>query len=239
MIRFIAVDDEPLAVKQLEDYISRIPFLKLEGSFINAVKACMFIQEHEVDLLFTDINMPDMNGLDLARSLNKDIKVIFTTAYSEHAYEGFRLDAADYILKPFGFSDFLNSVNKVKERYFSHEEPIMNIIPARDYLFIRSEYKTVRINFNDIRYVESCRDYVKIYAGPDEPVQAQLTLKKIEEALPANLFMRVHRSFIVNLSKINVIENNRIVFDSKTYIPIGDLYMDDFQKYINAVLLKS
>lgn len=238
MIRCIAVDDEPLAVRQLEDYISRISFLKLEGSFVNAVKACMFIQENEIDLVFTDINMPDMNGLDLARSVNKEIKVIFTTAYSKHAYEGFRLDAADYILKPFSFSDFLNSVNKVNERYFKHAEPAMNILPAKDHLFIRSEYKTVRINFHDIRYVESCRDYVKIYVGPEEPVVAQLTLKKIEEALPAHQFMRVHRSFIVNLSKINVIENNRIVFDAKTYIPIGDLYMDDFQKYINGVLLK-
>lgn len=238
MIRCIAVDDEPLAVKQLSDYINMVSYLKLEGSFVNAINACMFIQENEIDLVFTDINMPDMNGLDLARSLNKNIKVIFTTAYSEHAYEGFRLDAADYILKPFGFSDFLNSVNKVNERYFKQDESVVNILPAKDYLFIRSEYKTVRINFNDIRYVESYRDYVKIYTDSKEPVLAQLTLKKLEEALPSQLFMRVHRSFIVNLSKINLIENNRIVFDAKTYIPIGDLYIDDFQKYINGVLLK-
>ncbi len=238
MIKCIAIDDEPLAVKQLEDYIRMVPFLELEGSFVNAVKACLFLQEHQIDLVFTDINMPDMNGLDLAKSLNKEIKVIFTTAYSEHAYEGFRLDAADYLLKPFGFSDFLNSVNKVKERYFSQDEPGTNVFPAQDYLFIRSEYKTIRINFEDILYLESCRDYVKIYTDLKGPVLAQLTLKKLEEALPVRMFMRVHRSFIVNLSKIRVVENNRIIFDKNTYVPVGELYLDHFQQFINGMLLK-
>lgn len=232
MIKCIAIDDEPHALRQLSEYIEVVPFLSLEKAFESAIEACIFLKENTVDLVFVDISMPDLNGIDFAKSLSKQIKIIFITAHSEFAYEGFQIDAADYLLKPISFTDFLRSVNKVNERYFRQNSSLPEIHQSRDYLFMKSEYRIIRINFKDIKYIESKREYVKIYLEGNEPIKSLMSMKKMEETLPENIFMRVHRSFIVNLDKITIVERNRIVFDNKVYIPISENYGEKFLKYM-------
>lgn len=238
MIKCIAIDDEPHALRQLSEYIEVVPFLSLEKAFESAIEACIFLKENTVDLVFVDISMPDLNGIDFAKSLSKQIKIIFITAHSEFAYEGFQIDAADYLLKPISFTDFFRSVNKVNERYFRQNSSLPEIHQSRDYLFIKSEYRIIRINFKDIKYIESKREYVKIYLEGNEPIKSLMSMKKMEETLPENIFMRVHRSFIVNLDKITIVERNRIVFDNKVYIPISENYGEKFLKYMEKVLYK-
>lgn len=232
MIKCIAIDDEPHALRQLAEYIEAVPYLSLEGTFESALVACSFLQKNAVDLIFVDISMPDINGIDFVKSLPKNVKIVFITAHSEFAYEGFQLDAADYLLKPISFTDFLKSANKVNERYFRQDSSLPEIRKDRDYLFIKSEYRIIRINFRDIKYIESKREYVKIYLEGREPITSLMSIKKLEEVLPDNIFMRVHRSFIVNLNKITVVERNRIVFDNKVYIPVSENYGEKFQKYM-------
>lgn len=232
MIRCIAIDDEPHALRQLSEYIEAVPYLSLEGAFESALDACSFLQHNAIDLIYVDINMPDINGIDFVKSLSQKMKIVFITAHSEFAYEGFQLDAADYLLKPISFTDFLKSANKVNDRYFQQNSSLPEIHQNRDYLFIKSEYRVVRINFKDIKYVESKREYVKIYLEGNEPITSLMSIKKLEEALPDHLFMRVHRSFIVNLEKITVVERNRIIFDNKVYIPISENYGEKFQEYM-------
>lgn len=232
MIKCIAIDDEPHALRQLAEYIEAVPYLSLEGSFESAFDACNFLHDNAIDLIFVDINMPDINGIDFVKSLSKNVKIVFITAHSEFAYEGFQLDAADYLLKPISFTDFLKSTNKVNERYFQQNSSLPEIQQNRDYLFIKSEYRVIRINFKDIKYIESKREYVKIFLEGSEPITTLMSIKKLEETLPGNMFMRVHRSFIVNLDKITVVERNRIVFDNKVYIPISENYGEKFQKYM-------
>lgn len=232
MIKCIAIDDEPHALRQLAEYIEAVPYLSLEGSFESAFDACNFLYDNTIDLIFIDINMPDINGIDFVKSLSKNVKIVFITAHSEFAYEGFQLDAADYLLKPISFTDFLKSANKVNERYFQQNSSLPEIHQNRDYLFIKSEYRIIRINFKDIKYIESKREYVKIFLEGSEPITTLMSIKKLEETLPGNMFMRVHRSFIVNLDKITVVERNRIVFDNKVYIPISENYGEKFQEYM-------
>lgn len=232
MIKCIAIDDEPHALRQLAEYIEAVPYLSLEGSFESAFDACNFLHDNAIDLIFVDINMPDINGIDFVKSLSKNVKIVFITAHSEFAYEGFQLDAADYLLKPISFTDFLKSANKVNERYFQQNSSLPEIQQNRDYLFIKSEYRVIRINFKDIKYIESKREYVKIFLDGSEPITTLMSIKKLEETLPGNMFMRVHRSFIVNLNKITVVERNRIVFDNKVYIPISENYGEKFQTFM-------
>lgn len=232
MIKCIAIDDEPHALRQLAEYIEAVPYLSLEGSFESAFDACNFLHDNAIDLIFVDINMPDINGIDFVKSLPKNVKIVFITAHSEFAYEGFQLDAADYLLKPISFTDFLKSANKVNERYFQQNSSLPEIQQNRDYLFIKSEYRVIRINFKDIKYIESKREYVKIFLEGSEPITTLMSIKKLEETLPGNMFMRVHRSFIVNLDKITVVERNRIIFDNKVYIPISENYGEKFQEYM-------
>lgn len=232
MIKCIAIDDEPHALRQLAEYIEAVPYLSLEGSFESAFDACNFLHDNAIDLIFVDINMPDINGIDFVKSLSKNVKIVFITAHSEFAYEGFQLDAADYPLKPISFTDFLKSANKVNERYFQQNSSLPEIQQNRDYLFIKSEYRVIRINFKDIKYIESKREYVKIFLEGSEPITTLMSIKKLEETLPGNMFMRVHRSFIVNLDKITVVERNRIIFDNKVYIPISENYGEKFQEYM-------
>ena len=232
MIKCIAIDDEPHALRQLAEYIEAVPYLSLEGSFESAFDACNFLHDNVIDLIFVDINMPDINGIDFVKSLSKNVKIVFITAHSEFAYEGFQFDAADYLLKPISFTDFLKPANKVNERYFQQNSSLPEIQQNRDYLFIKSEYRVIRINFKDIKYIESKREYVKIFLEGSEPITTLMSIKKLEETLPDNIFMRVHRSFIVNLDKITVVERNRIVFDNKVYIPISENYGEKFQEYM-------
>lgn len=238
MITCVAIDDEPLALKQISVYIDKTPFLKLEKSFTSAIKALDYIHENEVDLMFVDINMPDLSGIDFVKSLTNKAKIIFTTAYREYAFEGFQLDAADYIVKPISYTIFLKAVNKVKERYFTDNKEVTNILTNDQFLFIKSEHKIVRIDFNNIKYIEGMRDYVQIHLDGQKPIMTLTGIKNIMGYLPCDKFMQVHRSFIVNLNKITTIERNRIIFDNNVYIPISDQYKVSFQNFLQNNFLK-
>ncbi len=238
MISCISIDDEPLALKQINSYIEKISYLNQVESFTSALKALEYLEKNTIDLMFVDINMPDLSGMDFVKALSNPPKVIFTTAYREYAVEGFEVDAAGYLLKPIAFSSFLKTVEKTKEHFFS--ETTDSTISSSDdqFLFVKSEYKIIRINLKDITYIEGMRDYVRIHITDQKPIMALLSMSKITTQLPQSTFMRVHRSYIVNLKKITTIERNRIIFDKKVYIPISDQYKDDFHNFIETNFLK-
>jgi len=238
MIRTIAIDDEPLALQLVKGYISRTPFLELSAVFDNPLDAMEFLQENEVELIFLDIQMPDLTGTEFTRILGGSHKIIFTTAYEKYALEGFRLEAVDYLLKPFNYEEFLKAAMKA-ERLIRLEraDKGQEITANSEFLFIKSEYKIRRINFNDIRYIEGLKDYVKVYlVSETQPLLSLSSLKSLEEKLPKTKFMRIHRSFIVNLEKIETIERSRIVF-GKVYIPVSDQYKEQFQEYLDKNFL--
>jgi DNA-binding LytR/AlgR family response regulator len=234
-IRCIAIDDEPLAVKKIAGYIQKVPFLELVAECRSAAEAMSIMDENDIQLLIIDINMPDISGMEFVKSLTNKPYVVFTTAYSEYAVEGFKVEAVDYLLKPITFSNFLKAANKVKNRIeISSNNQEESVKTTANHLFVKSEYKLIRIELDDIKYIESQHEYIKIHLANSIPVLTQLSLKSIEELLPSDRFMRVHRSFIVNLAKISVIERNRIVFDGKIYIPVSDQYKEKFQEYIDG-----
>jgi two-component system LytT family response regulator len=237
MIRCIAIDDEPLALKQIVGYIRKTPFLELKAEFGSALKAVTFLQENEIDLMFVDINMPDLNGLDFVKSQSNPPKVIFTTAYSEYAVEGFKVNALDYLLKPIDYDVFIKSANRAHEWFDLQEKKNIKIESNDTFLFIKSEYKVLRINLSDIKYIEGMREYIRVHMVSQRPIMTLVSMKKIEEYLPQNKFMRVHRSYIVNLDKITTIDRNRIIFDNSTYIPVSGQYNQKFQEYLNRNFL--
>ncbi len=238
MIRCIAIDDEPLALKQMAGYINKTPFLELVGQFESAMIALAFLQEDSVDLMFVDINMPDLSGMDFVKSLDNPPGIIFTTAYSEYALEGFKVDAIDYLLKPIGYSDFLKSANKaLKILAPKIDTPKEELKSNGDFLLIKSEHRIVRVNFADIKYIEGMREYVRIHLINTKPVMTLLSMKALEAQLPGNQFMRVHRSFIVNLSRLTTIERNRIVFDEDVYIPISEQYQKPFREWMERYFM--
>ncbi len=207
------------------------------GKFESALQALPFIQENEIDLMFVDINMPDLNGMDFIKSLKNPPKVIFTTAYSEYAIEGFRVDAIDYLLKPISYLDFLKAAEKANERLKPKAKEHIQIESNDKFLFIKSEYKILRINLEEIKYIESQREYLRIFLENQPPVMTLMSMTKMEEFLPEKQFMRVHRSFIVSLNKIVTIERNRIVFDKNVYIPVSEQYKAKFQEFLDTNFL--
>ena len=234
-IKCIAIDDEPLAVKKMAGYIQKIPFLELVAECRSAYEAMNILSKGNIQLMFIDINMPEISGMEFVKSLPNKPYIVFTTAYSEYAVEGFEVDAVDYLLKPITFSNFLKAANRVKNLIELTDSNKKEVIRATaDHLFVKSEYKLVRIELSDIKYIESQHEYIKIHLINSKPVMTKLSMKSIEEQLPSDRFMRVHRSYIVNLSKIQVIERNRIVFDGKVYIPVSEQYKEIFQKYIDG-----
>ncbi len=237
-ITAIAIDDEPLALQLISGYISRTPFLLLAGSFESPYKALEFLENNHVDLIFLDVQMPDLLGTELALIHNGESRIIFTTAFANYAVEGFRLDALDYLLKPFSYDEFLVSANRAKQRISeSGSQVAQQVETNNDFLFIKSDYKVRRITLNKILYVEGLKDYVKVYLCDEpHPVLTLTTMKQIESKLPKTDFMRVHRSFIVNLRRIEVIERSRIVY-GKVYISVGDQYKADFQKFVDTNFL--
>lgn len=237
MIRCIAIDDEPFALQQMAGYIEKTPFLELAGSFESALPAISWLHENETDLMFVDINMPDLSGMDFVKSLNNAPKVIFTTAYSEYALEGFRVDAIDYLLKPISYPDFLKAATKAKERMDLNSKEISQVESDENFLFIKSEYKILRINLGDIRYIEGMREYVRIHIENQKAVMALMSMKKMESFLPRTMFMRVHRSYIVNLEKVNTIERNRILFEPDIRIPVSEQYKESFQEFLDKNFL--
>jgi len=237
-IRCLAIDDEPLAVKKIAGYIQKVPFLELVAECRSASEAMRIMDQADIQLLFIDINMPDISGMEFVKSLTNKPYVVFTTAYSEYAVEGFQVDAIDYLLKPITFSNFLKAANKVKNLFdLSANNQKEGVKTTANHLFVKSEYKLIRIELDDIKFIESQHEYIKIHLVNSTPVLTQLSLKSIEEQLPSDRFMRVHRSYIVNLAKISVIERNRIVFDGKIYIPVSDQFKSKFQSYIENSFL--
>jgi two-component system, LytTR family, response regulator len=233
-IKCAIVDDEPLALNLIESYVKKVPFLELVAKCSSAFQVMEALSRQKVDLLFLDIQMPGLTGLDLCKSLTQGPRIIFTTAYSEYALEGFRADAIDYLLKPFDFTEFLKAANKaynwfgLLSRNSGLEKP-----EKPDTIMVKSESKLVRIPLEEIIYIESMGDYIKIFCqNSPNPVITQLAMKAIEEKLPSSLFFRVHRSYLVNLSSIKTIERNRIVFGKK-FIPISESVKSAFYQLLN------
>jgi len=236
MIRCIAIDDEPLALQQIAAYIGKVPFLELAAQCQSALEARQFLEHDTVDAIFCDINMPDLNGMDFVKSLVMPPLIVFTTAYSEYAVEGFKVNAVDYLLKPFGLQDFQRAANRLKERL---EKTVEAPPPSEsdDAIFIKTDYRIVKVNIADIRYIEGMSEYLKIWIEDDsKPIITLLAMKKLEERLPS-YFMRIHRSYIVNLQKIQEVNKNRILLDAQTSLPIGDLYKEAFQQYLETKFL--
>lgn len=226
ILRCCVIDDEPLAARLINDYIEKTPFLESAGIFGSAQEAIKAVLSGDIDIVFLDIQMPQLNGLEFARLVPKQCKIVFTTAYDRYAIDGFKVNAVDYLLKPVSYTEFLAAATKV-----------LNLIETptatrNDYIIVKSEYKLVQIPVNDIIFIEGVRDYVKIYIEGDSSVLTLMNIKSLDQALPRDMFMRVHRSYIVNTSKIRIIERNRIVF-GKHYVPVSESYKDAFADYVS------
>lgn len=243
MIRCLAIDDEPLAIRQITGYIAKIPFLELVRTFTNAVEAQHYMLTESVDLIFVDINMPDLSGVDFVRSLATPPMVIFTTAYTEYAIEGFKLDAIDYLLKPFSFAEFSRSVNKAYSLYellnikknaekSADEDAESESSDNREYISVRADHKTSLIKVSNIVYLESEGEYVRMHLNDGTKLVTLFRLKNMESALPADSFMRVHRSYIVNLKCVTGYTKGRVFLNNDDYVPIGENYKDAFLKYV-------
>ncbi|WP_281232987.1 LytR/AlgR family response regulator transcription factor [Flavobacterium gelatinilyticum] len=239
-LKCIAVDDEPLALKLVQTFIEQTPFLELSASCDNAVEAMSLIKEKQPDLVFLDINMPNLTGMELARLLQEQPgltpKIVFTTAYNHYAIEGYRVNAVDYLLKPFSYEEFLRAANKVLQITEEASNNFQTISADDEFIFLKVEYQWVRISLKDILYIESLKDYVKVHLDDNQKaVMSLISLKALEEKLPSAKFMRVHRSFIVALDKINAITKNSIII-GKTEITVGEQYKETFKTIVDKWL---
>ena len=245
MIRCIAIDDEPLALRQIKSYIERLPQLELCALCSSAYQAQEVLNSESIDLIFADINMPDMSGIDFVRGLQSPPMVIFTTAYSEYAIEGFRLDAVDYLLKPFSFADFERAVKKAislfeLKQLRDSQQVTAETTPAAEtesgeYISIKADYKVSLVRYSDIIYIESVGEYVRLHLTNASSITTLFRLKNMETALPSDRFMRVHRSYIVNLEHITGYARGRVYLDNEEYVPISGNYRDTFREYINKM----
>jgi DNA-binding LytR/AlgR family response regulator len=224
MIKAIAIDDELLALKVIEGFCAKVDFINLQKTFHKPKEALRYLEEYPIDLLFLDINMPSMTGIELFRSITQNTMVIFTTAYSEYAVEGFNLNAIDYLLKPFTYERFLQGANKANE-YFKIQQP--NDVETPSYLYIRADYRLHKILLTDILFIEGLDDYLKIHLENSKPIVARMTMKNMLEKLPTKAFMRVHRSFIAPFSRIENVRN-KIITIADEEIPIGVSYEKSF-----------
>ncbi len=234
MITTAIIDDEPLAAQLLESYVSKTPYLKLTGVYNSAIQAMKFLRDIPVQLLLLDIQMPELSGIEFARLLPPETKVIFTTAFPQYAIEGFKVSAVEYLLKPIAYEDFIKAVDKVAKWYETHQKQ-ENYRNDR-FMFVKSDYKLVRIMFDDILYIEGLKDYVRFYLKSGERVMSLMSMKKLEEYLPHPEFLRTHRSYIVHMPEAKVIDRLRIVFGDQ-YIPISDNYKDVVQEFMDNYTL--
>lgn len=242
MLKCIAIDDEPLALRQLTSYIEKIPYLELTATCNNALEAQQLPASQHVDLIFVDINMPDLSGVEFVRSLVDRPMVIFTTAYSEYAVEGFKLDAVDYLLKPFSFADFSRSAGKANSLYelrhnqrAGEPEATPEALPKdKEYISVKADYKVSLVKISNIVYLESEGEYVRMHLDDGTTITTLFRLKNMEAALPSDMFMRVHRSYIVNLRCIKGYVRGRVFLSDTEYVPIGENYKESFQHYIDS-----
>lgn len=246
IIRCIAIDDEPLALRQIKSYIERIANVELIALCSSATEAQQVLEKKSVDVIFVDINMPDVNGIEFVRGLKQPPMVVFTTAYSEYAIEGFRLDAVDYLLKPFAFEDFSHAVEKSRSLLeLQHmreqkslpegevaDEDTAKTSETQDYISIKADYKITMVKFGDIIYAESVGEYVRLHLSDGTKLTTLFRLKNMESALPTNSFMRVHRSYIVNLKRVASYARGKIFLDNGDYVPISINYRDSFREHL-------
>lgn len=228
-LKCVAIDDEPLASELLSTYIARIPDLELLRTFEDAISGAEYLQKNTVDLLFLDINMPDISGIDLARTIGKSTMIIFTTAYKQFAFEGYELEAIDYLLKPVDFARFSRAVSKAIDYYgYKSKSPSS---AGENYIYVHSEYKMVKIMLNSVEYMESMEDYVKIHLENQSPVLTLMPLKKMLEKLPGEEFKRIHRSFIVPVRKVRSVQNRRLMLTS-VELPISSSYAEEVKTWL-------
>lgn len=233
------IDDEPLALGLLESYVRKTPSLKLTGLYSSAIEAMKSLPDNPVELLFLDIQMPDLNGLEFSRMIPETTRIVFTTAFGQYALDGYRVNALDYLLKPVSYADFMEAVNKAIQ-WFELKQKVEEKTPGNppanenlDYIYVKSDYKLIQVELDKILYIEGLKDYIKIHTeDTPRPILSLTSLKAMEEKLPANRFIRIHRSFIVQKQKIKVIEKGRIIF-GKDHIPISDSYKQELQNYVN------
>jgi DNA-binding LytR/AlgR family response regulator len=237
-ITCLIADDEPMALSLIESYVLKTPFLELKAKCNSAIKAMEFLEtDSDIDLFFLDIQMPDLTGLEFSRLLPAKSKVIFTTAFDQYAIEGYKVNALDYLLKPFDYNEFLNAAQKARNHFetnsLQNTENKQNNKNS-DFIFVKSEYRQIKINFSEILYIEGLKDYVKIYTSSHpRPILTLMSLKKLEEELPSEQFMRVHRSYIISLEKIEAIERNHVVIKDG-FITIAPNYKDILMEYIKG-----
>lgn len=228
------VDDEPLALELLGSYVARTPFLNLTGKYSSSVEAMENLQKERIDVVFLDIQMPEVNGMEFAQMIDEETRIIFTTAFSEYALDGYKVNALDYLLKPFSYTDFLNASKRALKWYEMKSSAVDNKASQPDGIFVRADYKLVHILFDDILFIEGLKDYIKIYTTKEKrPTITLMSMKSMEEELPEGRFIRVHRSYIINRNKIMSIDRNKIIIDS-SQIPIGDTYRKGFMEAINS-----
>lgn len=233
-MKCVIIDDEPLAIKILKGYVEKVPLLKLEATFTNPFKAWEHLAKNQVDLIFLDINMPGLTGLQLVQTLSGiNTKIIFTTAYSEYALEGFNLDIVDYLLKPIGFDRFLKAVNKAQRTAAGPiaSTPDKSAQVIEDYLLVKSEHRLIKVFYKDIWYIEGYKDYVKIYTDEDRPLLTLKSMKSMEELLSEQGFVRIHKSYLVSISKIKEIRNGKVKLKEK-FLTISDTYKDSFSERV-------
>lgn len=238
-IKVCVIDDEPLAAELIAGYVKRTSFLELEGVYSSAQEAVRPIMEGKINLVFLDIQMPMLNGLEFARLMPKGVKVVFVTAYSDFALDSFKVGAVDYLLKPVDYEEFVGAATRAIAQIGPQTACAAPAAPRNDYLIVKSEYKLQQIKISEILYVEGLKDYVKIWLdGSNRSITTLLNMRSLEQSLPPETFMRVHRSFIVNLDKIRTIERNRIVFGNVA-IPVSESYRDGFQNWVNSRMTKA
>ncbi len=232
------IDDEPLALGLLENYVNKTDFLELTGKFSSAVAALSALRTSPPQLIFLDIQMAELNGLELAQLVPAQTRIILTTAFQQYALEGYKVNALDYLLKPFSYSDFLNAAGKALE-WFEMKMKAENMItePNEPFIFVKADARLLRIEIRHILYAEGLKDYLKLYLDNDpKPIIVHMTMKNFESIVPKDKFLRVHKSFIVQTDHINIIERNRIVF-GKTHIPISDSYKERFQQFMDGKIV--
>lgn len=232
----IIVDDEPLAVKLIESYVAKTPDLKLLGSYTDSVEAITAIKENPADLLFLDIQMPDINGMELARLIPEKTRVIFTTAFKEYAFESYEVSALDFLLKPIRYNKFIAAVEKAR-KWFSHETESAPAPAERDSVFIRVDGELRQLKVSDIMYVSGMKDYVVFYLDDGSKLVTHLTMKAVEDMLPASDFLRIHRSYIVALKKIRSVDRNNCVYIGKEIIHVTDAFRETFDAYLQKNML--
>ena len=230
ILKCAIIDDEPLAADLLASYAKKLPLLDLRGTYSSAVTAMKDLRDNPVDLLFLDIQMPELSGLEFVKELPKQTKIVFTSAFSQYAVDGYKVNALGYLLKPISYEDFVDVTNRALEQFKNEQQ--MNLYTQDKFIFVKSDYKLMKTDLDEVLYIEGLKDYVKIYREGQRPILSLINMKKIDETLPHPDFMRVHRSFIVHMCKIQMVDRGRIVFGEE-FIPISESYKQEVQRFLD------